>query len=207
MIEKIPYSNEFLANPMNIIVACDMNGLIGVGPKIPWHIPADFKYFKAMTEGHFVIMGRKTYESIGKPLPNRYNIVVSRSAIANKAGIVENYGYPPGVRVVGDIDTAIALADMIYYSYINKEINLPYTLVDGAIFIIGGGEIYKQTMDHADNIYVTEVDVEVPIPVDMQDSAVYVDIPDDFVQDFKTEDYVCPKSQLTYRFTRYARPG
>lgn len=120
---------------LSIIVATDKNGLIGNGSQIPWHLPADFSYFKEKTLGHPVIMGRKTYDSIGRPLPGRENIIVTREDI--KIG---------GVKVAHSIDEAIE---------ISKDLK-----GGDEIFIIGGAGIYSQTIELVDRIYITYVDGE-----------------------------------------------
>ncbi len=122
---------------ISLIAAISTNNVIGRDNKIPWHISEDFKRFKSLTMGHPIIMGRKTYESIGKPLPGRINIVITRD---------ENYS-PEGVDVVHSVDKAVDLAK-------TKE-------GSDEIFIIGGGQIYSQSMDLADKIYLTVVEQEV----------------------------------------------
>lgn len=119
---------------VSIIVAVSENGVIGVDNKLPWYIPEDLKRFKKLTKGNTVIMGRKTYESIGKPLPDRINIVVSRNKDLNI----------PGCLVVHSMAQAIKKA--------NK---------DKDVFIIGGGEIYNSGIVHAKRIYLTKVHQEV----------------------------------------------
>lgn len=104
---------------------------IGSDNQLLWHLPKDLKHFKDLTSGHPIIMGRKTYESIGKPLPNRTNIVVSR----------KKDWYEEGILIVGSIKEAIKFAKKI----------------DEDIFIIGGGNIYEQTMEIADRLEVTLV--------------------------------------------------
>ena len=111
------------------VVAVSQNGVIGKDGKLPWHFPADLQFFKKLTTGHTVIMGRKTFDSIGKALPNRKNIVISRQA----------HEPVPGVEFVTSVDTALKLA---------KE---------GEIFIIGGASIYGETMDVIDGIYFTHI--------------------------------------------------
>jgi dihydrofolate reductase len=115
------------------IVAMDQNRCIGKDNEIPWYLPADLQYFKKTTIGHPVIMGRKSFRSIGRPLPKRTNIVVSRDPffIAN------------GVLTALSIDEAVKLA----MSEQPEE-----------IFIIGGGHIYAQTTDLWDRLYLTEVE-------------------------------------------------
>lgn len=113
------------------IVAKAENNIIGNNNELIWHLPSDLKRFKALTSGHPIIMGRKTFESIGRPLPNRINIVITRN---------ENWN-PEGILVVHSLHEAIEKG---------KEI-------DPNIFIIGGGNIYEQAMDWADVLEVTEV--------------------------------------------------
>lgn len=110
------------------------NREIGADNQLLWHLPKDLKHFKEITSGHPVIMGRKTYESIGKPLPNRTNIVVSR----------KTDWFEEGILIVGSIKEALKFAKKI----------------DEDIFIIGGGNIYEQTIDLADKLEVTVVDAE-----------------------------------------------
>lgn len=117
------------------IVAFDDEGGIGIGNKLPWRIPSDLKMFKQKTDGHPVIMGRKTYESIGGPLPNREMIVISRQDIQID-----------GCKVVKTIDDAIAAALDYADSYDLEE-----------IFIIGGSEIYQATATITDTVYATLV--------------------------------------------------
>ena len=123
-----------------IIVAQAKNRVIGVNNKLPWHLPEDLRYFKQVTMGKPIIMGRNTYESIGRPLPGRENIVISRQA---------DYA-PKGVVVVPSLEAAIEHAGNI--GLING--------VDEAM-VIGGAQIYQQALDIADRLYLTEVDAEI----------------------------------------------
>lgn len=125
--------------PIALIAAVAQNGVIGAGAGMPWRLPSDFAHFKRTTRGKPLIMGRKTYESIGKPLPDRVNIVVTREA-----------GYQPeGVIVITDLEAALDHAQEI-------------ALADKAseIIIGGGGEIYAATMERAERLYITHVDLE-----------------------------------------------
>ena len=115
---------------VSIVVAIAENNAIGKDNQLLWHLPADLKHFKQVTTGHTIIMGRKTYDSIGKPLPNRRNIVITRSS-----GL-----QIPGVEVTDSVAAALALCT-------NEE----------EVFIIGGAEIYKSTMGLTDRIYLTRV--------------------------------------------------
>lgn len=114
-----------------IVVAMGEKNEIGADNRLLWHLPKDLKHFKDLTSGHPIIMGRKTYESIGKPLPNRTNIVVSRK---------KNW-FQEGILIVGSIKEALKFAKKI----------------DENVFIIGGGNIYEQTMEVADKLEVTLV--------------------------------------------------
>ncbi len=117
------------------IVAMSENRVIGAKGGIPWHISDDFKFFKATTMGCAIIMGRKTYESIGRPLPGRLNIVITRNTSYDAEGVMS----------FTSVEEAIA--------YVR---NSPDKWKE-EIFIVGGGEIYKQTLPIADRIYLTEV--------------------------------------------------
>lgn len=119
---------------ITIVVAMGKNREIGADNQLLWHLPKDLKHFKELTSGHPIIMGRKTYESIGKPLPNRTNIVISR----------KNDWFEEGILIVGSIKEALKFAKKI----------------DENVFIIGGGNIYEQTIDLADKLEVTLVDAE-----------------------------------------------
>jgi dihydrofolate reductase len=120
---------------IHIIVAASKNHVIGKDNKLLWHLPNDLKYFKAVTTGHPIIMGRKTFESIGKPLPNRQNIVVSRTS----------YNIGSNLIFAHSLDYAIRVAQKF----------------DSEIFIIGGGEIYRQALPLADKIHFTLVDTTI----------------------------------------------
>jgi len=110
------------------IAAMSENRVIGHGNKIPWHLPEDFKWFKKMTTGHVIVMGRKTFESIGKALPNRETIVLSRTG----------FSYP-GVRMVRALD----------------EIDLAHETRD--VFICGGAQIYEQALPLCSDLFLTRV--------------------------------------------------
>lgn len=124
--------------PVALIAAVAENGVIGAGNAIPWRLPSDFAYFKRMTIGKPLVMGRKTFESIGRPLPDRVNIVVSRQP-----------GYQPGgVLVVDSLAAALDHAQTIAGA-------------DGAgEVMVGGGEaIYRQAMPLADRLYISHVEL------------------------------------------------
>lgn len=116
----------------SIIVAVSQNNVIGKDNQLPWHLPADLQYFKRLTMGHHIIMGRKTYESIGKNLPGRTFIVITK----NKEFKAE------GCFVVHSLDEALLLAK---------------TRNESEAFIIGGAEIFNLSMGKADKIYLTKI--------------------------------------------------
>ncbi len=123
-----------------IIVAQARNGVIGVDNKLPWHLPADLKYFKQVTFGKPVIMGRLTFESIGRPLPGRANIVVTRNGGWSHAG----------VQTAASLDEAIELA----------RAHCEIGGCDEAM-VIGGAQIYAQALSLAQRIYLTEVQADI----------------------------------------------
>ncbi|MBL0335146.1 MAG: type 3 dihydrofolate reductase [Chitinophagaceae bacterium] len=120
---------------ISMVVAAAQNNAIGKEGKMPWHLPADLRHFKNITWGMPVVMGRKTFESIGKPLPGRKNIVISRQ---------------PGWKAAGTV-TVPKFEDAIFVA---KETDAK------EIMVIGGGEIYKLLFDKAFRIYLTRVEAE-----------------------------------------------
>ncbi len=118
---------------LSIIVAMDDNQLIGKDNALPWHLPADLGYFKKTTTGKTVLMGRKTYESIGRPLPNRRNVIVSRNTDFQASGC----------EVVSSIDAALELA---------KD--------DNEVMVMGGASFYEQMLPSADRLYITQIEGE-----------------------------------------------
>lgn len=121
---------------LSLIAAVAENGVIGTGNDLPWRLPADLRRFKRTTMGHHLIMGRRTFESIGRALPGRTTVVVSR-------GEPE---LPDGVRLARSIDAAIAVA---------REAG------DDEAFVAGGAEIFRQTLDRAHRIHLTRVEASV----------------------------------------------
>ncbi|WIF94904.1 dihydrofolate reductase [Caminicella sporogenes] len=119
---------------ISIIAAMDKNGLIGKNGVLPWHLPKDLEYFKKVTTGHIVIMGRKTYESLGKPLQKRRNIVLTN----NKSFKAD------GVEIVYSVEEAL--------SKIYKK--------DEEVFIIGGKKIYEQFISVSNKLYITKIEYE-----------------------------------------------
>lgn len=125
---------------LSLICAMDENMVIGNNNRLPWHLPEDLKYFKRTTMGKCIIMGRKTFESIGRPLPGRTNIIVTRSRDYE----VDN------ARVVDSLADAIELAENVSF-------------IDGTdeAFIIGGAELYKHALPYVDRMHLTMVHAEV----------------------------------------------
>ncbi len=132
-----------LKNPIFCIVAMNENRIIGDGKNLLWHLPGDLKRLKKMTMGSPLIMGRKTWESIGRPLPGRANIVLTHSISWRAAGAI----------VVNSFKDAITKADE--WIDINREIN--QNIVQKKIFLFGGAEIYKLGLEYCDNIEMTKV--------------------------------------------------
>jgi dihydrofolate reductase len=124
--------------PVVLVVAVARNGVIGVENGLPWRLSSDLKHFKALTMGQPIIMGRKTFQSIGKPLPGRETIVVTRDAAA---------AFGDGVHAAASVPAALDLAQDLA-----ARMNAP------SVAVIGGGEIYAQSIAHADRLEITEVD-------------------------------------------------
>jgi len=123
-----------------LIAAFAQNRVVGINNTLPWHLPEDLKYFKRTTSGKAIIMGRKTYDSIGRPLPNRTNIVISRNSDF----------HAEGVRVVASLEAAIELA---------KEVNFINDVQE--VMVIGGASIYEAALPIADRLYLTHVHAEI----------------------------------------------
>ena len=157
------------------------NGVIGSDQTIPWRVPSDMAFFKRMTMGKPIVMGRKQYETVGKPLPGRTNIVVTRQ---------RDY-HPEGVLVFHDVKTAVEKARDIAAAEGVDE-----------IMIIGGGELYAQMMERADRLYITHIDLspagDVRFPVIAPEQWTVVDLP---------EVAPSPKDEATYRVKVYERRG
>lgn len=121
---------------MALIAAVASNGVIGRGNTIPWRIPSDMAFFRRSTMGKPIVMGRKQFETVGRPLPGRVNVVVSRQA-----------GFQPdGVIVINDLSAALDHAQAIAAADHASE-----------VMVIGGGEIYRRAMPHADRLYISHV--------------------------------------------------
>lgn len=125
---------------MCLIVAVAVNGVIGNGNQLPWRLPRDLTFFKETTMGHAIIMGRKTYQSIGRPLPGRVNVVLSSHQDVNIGSSVVH---------VNTYERAISVGRSV-------------AVKSGRFFVIGGGQVYARAIQDADVLYVTHIDKVVP---------------------------------------------
>ena len=160
------------------VVAMDQQRCIGKNNDLPWHISADLKHFKEITQGGVVVMGRKTLESMGRTLPKRVNWVITRDT---------NWSFE-GTKVAHSIEDALAqaVADV-------KASEKP-----DAIFVIGGGEIFKQTMNIADCLELTHVEL------DVQGDAYYPEIPAEFKK-VASEQHIDDKTGIAFEFATYRK--
>jgi dihydrofolate reductase len=137
--DRVDFTAPGGATRVYLVAAVAANGIIGAGNRMPWHLPEDLKHFKALTLGHPVIMGRKTFESIlaslGKPLPGRENIVVTRT---------------PGLEIEG-----VSIAS-------SMEGALAFCIGEPVVFVIGGGQIYDAALPLADGLVMTEIRKDFP---------------------------------------------
>lgn len=122
---------------LSLFVAAAENNVIGNNNQLPWYLPTDLARFKALTTGHPVIMGRKTYQSIGKPLPNRHNIIITR----------DSDFHAPGCTIVDSLQAAMHAAEQD---------------ASAEVFVIGGASIYQLAMPLAQTIYLTRVHAQIP---------------------------------------------
>lgn len=119
---------------ISIIVATAKNGVIGVNNTLPWHLPEDLKRFRALTTGHHIVMGRKTYDSLGRLLPNRTTVIVTRNADYKVESALIANSLSDAIKKCGD---------------------------DDEIFLIGGAELYKDALKVANKLYMTQIDLSV----------------------------------------------
>ena len=125
---------------VSLIAAMSENRVIGKGNALPWQLPEDLKRFRQITKGHPVVMGRKTYESIGRPLPDRLNLVITR----------QSDWHAPGVEVFGSLDAAL-----------DRALDVAVEKGLSEVFIIGGGEIYAQALPRAQRLHLTRVAAQI----------------------------------------------
>ena len=160
-----------------LIAALAENRVVGIDNRLPWHLPEDLKYFKRITTGKAIIMGRKTYESIGRPLPNRTNIVISRNSDFRAEG----------VKVVASLDAAINLATDVNASNGVQE-----------VMIIGGASIYEAALPKAERLYITRVHAEV------EGDTYFPEVNFDQWSEVKREDHkACANNPHDYSFAVY----
>ncbi|AWL30060.1 dihydrofolate reductase [Acinetobacter defluvii] len=160
------------------VVAMDQQRCIGKDNDLPWHISADLKHFKEITQGGVVVMGRKTLESMGRALPKRVNWVITRDL---------NWTFD-GVKVAHSIEDALqgSINDVV----ISEKPN--------SIFIIGGGEIFKQTLAIADRLELTHINL------DVQGNAHYPEVPAAFKK-VASESHIDDKSAIAFEFATYQK--
>tara|TARA_R110002073_G_scaffold336266_1_gene531575 strand:- start:917 stop:1426 length:510 start_codon:yes stop_codon:yes gene_type:complete len=157
---------------LSILVAMAKNRVIGKHNALPWHLPPDLKHFKALTMGHHIIMGRKTYESIGKPLPGRTNIIVTRQIGYQAHGSIVVHSVGDALQVCHDC------------SAISSE-----------GFIIGGAELYGQTLDLCQRLYITE------IQEDFEGDTFFPELNlDDWNETAREKHHLAGQSNLEYHF-------
>ena len=172
-----------------IIVAIADNNAIGKDNALLWHISEDLKFFRSTTVGCPVIMGRKTYESIGRPLPKRLNIIVSR----------KGYDAPEGIVVVDSLEEAFAAASAT--STLPSVLSSEVETSPQKCFVIGGGQIYAQAMQIADEMVITHVHTVI------EDADTYFPVIDPSIwqvaerSELKTD----PESGYTFEFVKYIR--
>ncbi len=160
---------------LSIIAAVAENNVIGKDNDLIWHMPADLKFFKETTSGHHIIMGRKTFQSFGKPLKNRTHIIITRN---------KDYSYP-GVQIVHSLEDALQLA---------KE------QVTDEAFILGGAEIYRQSIDLVGRLYITEIKSE------FEGDAFFPEIDKSkWLEVSRIEHEPDEKNKYPYAFVRYDR--
>lgn len=157
---------------IHLVAAMSKNRVIGKDNKLIWHLPRDLKMFKIITQNEIVIQGRKTYESIGKPLPNRTNIVLTRQ---------QSYDPHPSVKVTDNME---ALIDM------GRSLD---------IYVIGGSEIYKQFLPHADVIHLTYIDHE------FEGDSYFPKFEDDFELFYNEKGLKDEKNPYDYFFRKYIK--
>ncbi|MCK5700078.1 MAG: dihydrofolate reductase [Cyclobacteriaceae bacterium] len=158
-----------------IMAAIAKNNVIGKDNNLIWHLPADLRFFKQTTKGHTLIMGRKTFESLGNPLPHRDTLVVTRYATYTSEGIT----------VIHSLESALAYAEK---NRLEK------------VFILGGGEIYRQSMDIADKLIITEVHAE------FEGDTYFPEIDTEMWKEIHREEHKADeKNKYNFAFVEYVR--
>lgn len=169
----------------NIIVAIADNWAIGRDNALLWHIAEDMKYFRKVTSGHAVIMGRKTFDSIGRPLPKRQNIVLSRTA--------SQEDFPEGIQVARTLEEA--------YSLVSESCSMSASDGSKSCFVIGGGQIYSQAFESADNLYITHVHTVI------EDADTFFPVIDKTIwtEKSRSETHLDPETGFSFEFVIYSR--
>jgi dihydrofolate reductase len=135
-----------------LLAAVAANGVIGRAGGLPWHLPADLRYFKRLTIGHTLVMGRRTWDSVGRPLPGRRTVVVTRQAGWRPAG-------GPWATAAGTVEVAADLPTAL-----DRAVELERAAVEGTagpegeVFVVGGAEIYREALPVADRLYLTRIE-------------------------------------------------
>ncbi|MCL4147634.1 UNVERIFIED_CONTAM: hypothetical protein GTU68_003337 [Idotea baltica] len=160
---------------VSAIVAASNNGVIGNDNQLPWHLPADLKYFKRKTLDHHVVMGKNTFFSIGFPLPKRTNIVLTRDPFF--------------------------VADGFYVAHsVYEALEIAYEADEEEVFIIGGAQVYTASMDYLDKIYLTRVDISIT-----GDTYLPEILPEDWKLVSETKHEPDDKNEFPYAFLTYER--
>ena len=168
---------------LSLVVARSKIGVIGCDNRLPWNVPSDLKRFKEITMGHPIVMCRNTFQSIGRPLPGRKNIVVSRDPVLLNSRRFE------GVELFGDLDSALLRAEVVCNETGVSE-----------IMVVGGGEVFNSLLTRADKIYLTEIDVIIDDP-----NAIYFSADFSGWRQTKRLTYRGPNDEFSYSYAEYER--
>mgnify|MGYP001173689932 CR=1 FL=1 len=174
-----------LKNPIFCIVAMNENRIIGDGKKLLWHLPSDLKRLKKTTMGSPLIMGRKTWDSIGRPLPGRANIVLTNSLSWQAEGAI----------VVNSFEDAITKAD----EWIQRNIEINQNIIQKKIFLFGGAEIYRIGLKYCDNIEITKVKLK------LQTGIKFPKLNENDWKKTKLEHYLATNDVPEHSYWRYKR--
>ena len=177
---------------LSLIVAVANNNVIGGQNKLLWNLPADLKHFKDVTSGHAIIMGRKTFESIGRPLPNRQNIVVTRDASYTHEGVKAAHSLEEALELAGHPPVIPAKAGIQLDS--GSEAGMA-----NEVFVIGGGELFRQALPLADRVYLTKIDA------DFEGDAFFPELGPDWKEVSREEGTVDEKNAYPHTFLLFER--
>jgi dihydrofolate reductase len=192
-IHNKPKPEEKPKLKMVLIAAIAEKNLIGIGPDIPWKLSNDMKLFKELTQNHVILMGRKTYETFRKPLPNRIHIVLSKRTFP------ENI--PENVFFVNNLEIALDFINSLSCFGNNTE-----NYVKDKFFVIGGGQIYEETIDLADELRITHVFTRTEFIEDEENKVFFPIIKQsDWKVSENLKNWADEKNQFNYNFTTYIR--